>query len=63
MTLLNRIERYLERSGTTATRFGRDVMSDPAFVRDLRNGRHPSPQTEARILAAIEAGDRAREQG
>jgi tRNA-dihydrouridine synthase len=55
MTLLNRIERHLRRSGITASAFGRGAVNDPAFVRHLRNGREPTPTTEARVLAFIEA--------
>ena len=35
MHLQRRIEIYLRRSGTTATRFGREVLGDPRFVFDL----------------------------
>jgi tRNA-dihydrouridine synthase len=58
MTLLYRIERHLRRSAITATAFGRKAMNDPGFVRHLRNGREPTPKTEARVLAFIEASQR-----
>ncbi|MEA3016566.1 MAG: hypothetical protein QOI38_1288 [Sphingomonadales bacterium] len=58
MKVLYRVERHLRRSGLTATAFGRKVMNDPGFVRHLRNGREPTPKTEARIVAAIEAAER-----
>ena len=61
MTLLYRIERHLKRSGLTASGFGRLAMNDPAFVRHLRNGREPTPKTEARIDAFISAARRGRE--
>lgn len=61
MNLLNRIERHLERSGAKATSFGRAVLNDPGFVRQLRNGREPKPATAARIEAFLDAADRARE--
>ena len=41
MHLLGRVERYLRRSGTPPTRFGRDAVRDPRFVFDLRRGREP----------------------
>ena len=54
MTLLRRIEAYLERSGTTATAFGREVLGDPSFVADLRRGRTPGRRTIARVEARLE---------
>ena len=36
-------------------RFGREVMGDPRFVFDLRNGREPRPQTIARIRDFLES--------
>ena len=58
MSLLNHIERYLKRTGVKPTVFGRRVMNDPAFVRQLRNGREPGPKTERRVLAAIRDAER-----
>lgn len=55
MHLLRRIEIYLRRSGTPATRFGREAVRDPRFVLDLRNGREPGPEMERRVCAYIEA--------
>jgi hypothetical protein len=49
MHLHRRIEIYLRRSGTTATRFGREVLGDPRFVFDLRKGREPRSPTAARV--------------
>ena len=59
MNLLNRIERYIARHGTSATRLGREVMNDPSFVRQLRNGRELRPETVARISAWLAANERA----
>lgn len=59
MILLRRIERYLRRSGTPATRFGRDAVRDPRFVFDLRRGREPRSPTLRRVhayLDGVEAG-------
>jgi len=55
--LLRRIERYLRSTATPPTRFGRDVVGDPNFVFDLRNGREPRGKTIERVsrfLAAID---------
>ena len=56
MYLLNKVEKFLRQSDVAPTRFGRDVVGDPRFVFDLRNGRDPRPQTVARVLAYLEAG-------
>jgi 2,4-dienoyl-CoA reductase-like NADH-dependent reductase (Old Yellow Enzyme family) len=53
MHLLRRIERYLRRSGISATRFGRDAINDPRLVHDLRRGRELRPVTEQRIASHI----------
>lgn len=55
MNLLREIEKFLRRNDTAPTRFGRDVVGDPRFVFDLRNGRDPRPSTEARVRAYLEA--------
>ena len=57
MTLLNRIERHLRRTGGRASVLGRALMNDPGFVRELRRGREPRPETEARILAWLDAAE------
>ena len=56
MYLLNKVEKFLRQSDVAPTRFGRDVVGDPRFVFDLRNGRDPRPQTVARVLAYLETG-------
>lgn len=53
MHLLSSIEKYLRRSGTPPTRFGREVMGDPRFVLDLRNGREPRAATITRVAAYL----------
>ena len=55
MHLLTRIQHHLRRTGTTPTRFGRDVVGDPRFVADLRNGREPRDGTAARVHAWLDA--------
>ena len=52
--LLRRIETYLKMSGTTASRFGRDAMADPAFVWTLRDGREPREATIRRVSAYLD---------
>jgi len=59
MYLLYTVEKFLRRTGTPATRFGRDALGDPRFVSDLRNGREPRETTERRVRAYL----RAREAG
>ena len=53
MHLLQRIEKHLRTSGTAPTRFGRDVVGDPRFVLDLRNGRAPREATIKRVEAHL----------
>jgi 2,4-dienoyl-CoA reductase-like NADH-dependent reductase (Old Yellow Enzyme family) len=51
--LLARIERYLKRTRTAATRFGREAARDPKLVHDMRNGRFLRPQTARRVAAYL----------
>jgi 2,4-dienoyl-CoA reductase-like NADH-dependent reductase (Old Yellow Enzyme family) len=37
-----KVDQFLERSGMSATRFGREAVGDPNLVRDLRAGRAPT---------------------
>lgn len=55
MHLLREIERFLRIQKLPPARFGREVMGDPRFVFDLRNGREPRPRTVARIRRFLEA--------
>ena len=55
MNLLREVEKFLRRNDTAPTRFGRDVVGDPRFVFDLRNGREPRPDTVQRVIAFLEA--------
>ena len=60
-TLLQRIERYLDRTETPATRFGRRAVNDPRLVEDLRRGRECRPPTAQRIERYLVAhGEAAR---
>lgn len=57
--LIRSIEKFLRAHDIPATKFGRLAAQDPRFVFDLRNGREPRPDTEARIrafIAGYEAG-------
>jgi hypothetical protein len=49
--LLRKIEQFLTTHAMPATKFGRLAAHDPRFVLDLRMGRLPRPETEARTLA------------
>ena len=55
MNLLREVEKFLKVSNTPATRFGRDAMSDPRFVFDLRRGREPRAETVNRVRSFLEA--------
>ena len=55
VNLLREVEKFLRRSETAPTRFGRDAVGDPRFVFDLRNGRDPRPTTVARVRAYLDA--------
>ena len=59
MFLLSIVEGYLRRSGTPPTRFGRDAVGDPNFVRELRRGRASSDEMAARIFSFIDRTDAA----
>ncbi len=61
MHLLSSIEKYLRRSGTTASRFGREVLGDPGFVEALRRGREPREATVRRVTAYLSANQVDRE--
>ena len=49
MHIRHRVERFLTRTGMSATRFGRSVAGDPNLVPDLRGGREPRAALQARI--------------
>ena len=55
MHLLREVENFLRISRISATRFGREVMRDPRFVSDLRNGREPGTRTVCRVRAYLAA--------
>lgn len=53
MSLLIEIDRYLRRTGTPPTTFGRRAVNDPRLVGDMRRGRMPGPSVAARVEALI----------
>lgn len=60
MDLRRRIEKHLNESGTAPSRFGRDVLGDPGFVSDLRQGRELRPRTARRLTHYLDQLDRKR---
>ncbi|HEX9947012.1 MAG TPA: hypothetical protein VGA98_05675 [Allosphingosinicella sp.] len=52
--LLDRIDRYLRKTQSTASRLGRDALGDPNFVMNLRDGRQPRQATLDRVIGFIE---------
>ena len=59
MHVLRRVEKYLRRSGISATRFGREAVRDPRFVFELRNGREPRAAVMRRVRDYLDAGEAA----
>lgn len=62
--LLSRIEAFLKarEADFSASRFGRDAVGDPNFVKDLREGREPRRKTIQRAeeyLLGIEKAEAA----
>lgn len=55
MTVLGRIEKFLQQAEMPPTRFGRLAVRDPRFVFDLRRGREPGAATLARVEAFLAA--------
>ncbi|KQM64945.1 hypothetical protein ASE75_07715 [Sphingomonas sp. Leaf17] len=49
MSVLVKINRYLQRTGMPATTFGRLSVNDPRLVFDLRRGRQPGLRIVARV--------------
>ena len=54
MHLLREVENFLVARNVSPARFGRDVMGDPRFVFDLRNGREPRARTVRRVRSYLE---------
>lgn len=47
--LIRKVEKFLRRTGMTASKFGRLAVQDPRFVPDLRRGRMPRSLMERRV--------------
>ena len=58
MNVASRVERLLRKGEIKASQIGREVMNDPGFVRDLRNGRQLRPETQARLSAWLDAAEK-----
>jgi hypothetical protein len=58
VNLLREVEKFLNRSQTPPTRFGRQAVGDPRFVFDLRKGREPRPQTVERVRTFLQEAGR-----
>jgi hypothetical protein len=52
--LIRSIETFMREHDIPATKFGRLAARDPRFVLDLRMGREPRADTEARIRAFMD---------
>jgi hypothetical protein len=53
--LHRRLERYLKRTGISASRLGREAAGDPRFVYDLREGRRLGAEMQERVHAWLDA--------
>lgn len=54
---LNEVDGFLERTGMSATTFGRAAVSDPRFVPDIRAGRAPNLRLVQRVRDFIRDHD------
>lgn len=57
MSLLVRIDRYLRRTGTSPSTFGRRAVNDPRLVHDLRRGRRPGTHICERVNALLQEAE------
>ncbi|OWK31437.1 hypothetical protein [Sphingomonas dokdonensis] len=57
MSLLVRIDRYLRRTGTSPSTFGRRAVNDPRLVHDLRRGRRPGAHICERVDAMLQEAE------
>jgi hypothetical protein len=57
MSLLYKVESFLQRHSLSPTRFGRLAVRDPRLVFDLRRGREPRERTARRIEAYMARED------
>jgi hypothetical protein len=49
--LLERIEKFCAKHDMAETRFGREAVNNPAFIRGLRDGKSPTLETLNRLKA------------
>ena len=56
--MLRRVEKYLRRTRTTPTRFGREAAGDPCLVRELRRGRLLRRRTEEALCAWLDEAEK-----
>lgn len=53
MEFLETVEAFLAATEISPTTFGKEVLKDPQFVFDLRNGRSPNLATVEKVRAFI----------
>lgn len=51
--LLCLIRQACKKHGIAESRFGRDAAGDPRLVGDLRDGRHPGPKVQSKVIAFL----------
>lgn len=64
--LLQRVDRFLERTGTSASAFGKLVVNDDRFVKRIRDGGNFTIETYQRVIDWVdqqEAGQGAQPEG
>ncbi len=54
MTLLAKIEAFLDRTGMSQTAFGTKALNDPPFVQQLRDGRDPKMSTAEKVQSFMD---------
>lgn len=59
----SQVENYLAASEMTPTKFGQEVLRDPRFVFQLRQGRSCSAKTMDRVLAYMAQNEPTRRTG
>jgi hypothetical protein len=57
MNMLIDVDRFLRRTNTAPTRFGREAVNDPRFVFDIRRGRECGGKVRARVYNYMSAAD------
>jgi predicted transcriptional regulator len=51
---VDRVEAFLDQTGTNPTEFGRASIGDASFILNLRRGRYPTLATADKVLLHIE---------